>query len=210
MANPKPRLSTLENPLLYSNFLKVLERNNPDIEIDPDDIDRTLEYDEAFNELIEIYPGLQISSKEKSGLQQFRDYLSNDFGIDERKVQNLIIQDPKQPFTEDDLAGVGYALHGRSDNALLTDRAKRAPVTRDVRKWASKPNRLDLGGIDKPGAKDHHLEPMIDILADINECARKRSCGTVEDVKNRLELGGKYDKRDIEKTLAAAKDTGYL
>ena len=39
---------------------------------------------------------------------------------------------------EDGLAGVGYALHGRSDNALRADRAKKAPVTRDVRKWASK------------------------------------------------------------------------
>lgn len=35
-----------------------------------------------------------------------------------------------RPFTEDDLAGVGYALHGRSDNALLTDKGKKAPVTR--------------------------------------------------------------------------------
>lgn len=33
------RLTTLENPLLYSNFLKVLERNHPDIEVDSDDID---------------------------------------------------------------------------------------------------------------------------------------------------------------------------
>ena len=202
--------STLENPLLYSNFLKVLDRINPDIEIDPDDIDRTLEYDEAFNELKEIYPGLQISSNERSGLQQFRGYLNNDFGIDERKVQNLIIQDPKQPFSEDDLAGVGYALHGRSDNAILTDRARKAPVTRDVRKWASKPNRLDLGGFDRPGAKDHHLQARIDILADINECYRKRSCGTVENTKKNLEQAGKYDKRDIAKTLAAAKDAGYL
>ena len=129
--------TTLENPLLYRTFLKVLERNNPDMEIDPDDIHRRLEYGEAFNELEEIYPGLQISRNEKTGLQQFLDYLSNDFGIDERKVQNLIIQDPKQPFSEDDLAGVGYAVQGRSDNAILTDRAKKAPVTRDVRKWAT-------------------------------------------------------------------------
>lgn len=51
---------------------------------------------------------------------------------------------------------------------------------------------------------------MIDILADINECSRNRSCGTVENVKNYLELAGKYDKRDIEKVLAAAKDAGYF
>lgn len=38
---------------------------------------------------------------------------------------------------------------------LSLQRAKKAPVTRDIRKWASKPNRLDLGGFDRPGAKDH-------------------------------------------------------
>lgn len=202
--------TTLENPLLYRNFLKALERNNPNIEIDEDDIDRTLEYDEAFNELKEINPGLRMFRNEKSGLQQFRDYLNDEFWIDERKVQNLIIQDPKQPFTEDDLAGVGYALHGRSDNAILTGRSKKAPITRDVRKWARKPNRLDLRGIDRPGAKDHHLEARIDILADINECSKKRSCGPVESMQESLKLAGKYDKRDIEKALSAARDAGYL
>ncbi len=136
--------STLENPLLYSNFLKALERNNPDVEVDPDDIDRTFEYDEAFNALKEIYPNLRMTGKAKTELQQFRDHLNEEFGIDERKVQNLTIQDEKQPFTDDELAGISYALHGRSDHAVLTDRAKKAPVTRDVRKWAGKPNRLDL------------------------------------------------------------------
>lgn len=202
--------STLENPLLYRNFLKVLERNNPDIVIDPDFIDRTLEYDEAFNELKEIYPNLRMPGKAKNELQQFSDYLKEEFGIDERKVQNLIIQDENQPFGEDELAGISYVLHGRSDHSVLTDKARKAPLTRDVRKWASKPNRLDLGGFDRPGAKDKHLEARIDILADINECSRKRTCGNVESVKNSLELAGKYDKRDIEKALAAAKDAGYF
>lgn len=55
--------TTLENPLMYRNFLKVLERINPEIEIDPDVIDRTLEYDEAFNELKEIYPDLRMTGK---------------------------------------------------------------------------------------------------------------------------------------------------
>ena len=202
--------SNLENPLLYKSFLNNVQMLNPQIEIDPAVIDRTLEYDEAFNKLKEIYPDLRMTGKAKSELQQFRDYLNNDFGIDERKVQNLIIQDQKQPFSEDDLAGIGYALHGRSDNALLTDRAKKSPVTRDVRKWASKPNRLDLGGFDRPRAKDHHLEARIDISADINECARKRSCGTVESTKNGLIALGKHDKRDIDAALDVAKDAGFF
>lgn len=86
---------------MYRNFLRVLERNNPDIEIDPDDIERTLEYEEALNELKKIYPGLRITGKAKSELQQFRDYLNDEYGIDERKVQNLIIQDEKQPISEE-------------------------------------------------------------------------------------------------------------
>lgn len=93
----------------------ALVRNNPDIEIDPDVIDRTLEYDEAFNELKAIYPDLRMTGKAKSELQQFRDYLNEEFGIDERKVQSLIIQDEKQPFTDEDRAGISYALHGRPD-----------------------------------------------------------------------------------------------
>ena len=202
--------STLENPLLYGNFLQILERNNPEIDIDPDDIDRTLEYDEAFNELKEVYPTLRMSGKAKSELQQFRDYLDEDFGIDERKVQNLIIQDPVQPFSDEDLAGISLAIHGRSDTALITDRAKKAPITRDVRKWSARPNRLDLGGFDRPGAKDHHLKARIDILADVNSCSQKRSCGTVENIKNSLGLAGKYNKRDIDTALAAAKDAGYF
>ena len=105
---------------------------------------------------------------------------------------------------------MGYALHGRPEHAVLTDRAKKAPVSRDVRKWASKPNRLDLGGFDRPGAKDHHLAAQIDILAEINDCSRNRACGTAEGIKNSLLSGGKYDKRDIDAAIDAAKDSGYF
>jgi hypothetical protein len=52
-------------------FPKVLECNNPDIEIDLDDVDRTLEYDETFNELKEIYPGRRMAKKVTTGLQPF-------------------------------------------------------------------------------------------------------------------------------------------
>ena len=62
----------------------------------------------------------------------------------------------------------------------------------------------------KWNTKAHSYDARIDILADINECSRKLSCGTVESVKNSLELAGKYDKRDIAKALAAAKYAGYF
>jgi hypothetical protein len=139
-----------------------------------------------------------------------RNYLEADFGIDERKIQNLIIQDPVQPFTDEDLAGISLAVHGRSDTALITDKGKKAPVTRDVRKWASKPNRLDLGGFDRPGAKDKHLKASIDILADINSCSQKRSCGNPETVKTAYVKTNRYDQRDIDAAMQAAKDAGYF
>lgn len=105
--------TTLENPLLYKSLLSTVEKLNPDLDIDPEVIDRTLEYEEAFNALKRIYPDLRISGKAINELQQFRNYLQSDFGIDERRVQNLIIQDDKQPFSEDELNEISYSLHGR-------------------------------------------------------------------------------------------------
>jgi hypothetical protein len=89
--------SNLENPLLYKKFLATVERLNPDLDIDPEVIDRTMEYDEALNFLKEVYSNLRIDKKSKGELEQFRDYLQSDFGIDEHRVQNLIIQDDKHP-----------------------------------------------------------------------------------------------------------------
>jgi hypothetical protein len=201
--------ATLENPLLYKKFLSTVERLNPDLDIDPQVIDRTMEYDEAPNFLREIYPNLHIDKMSKSELDQFREYLDEN-GIDERRVQNLIIQDDKHPYTEDDLNEVSYALHGRPEHAVRVDRAMKAPLTKDVRKRAKKPSRLDLGGIDRPGAQDHHLKARINILADLNACSIKRSCGTVESIQKALENSGKYQKIDIDAAIEAAKDAEYF
>jgi hypothetical protein len=201
--------ATLENPLLYKKFLATVERLNPDIDIDPEVIDRTMEYDEALNFLKEIYPNLRIDKKSKSELEQFREYL-DEKGIDKRRVQNLIIQDDNHPYTEDDLNEISYALHGRPEHAVRVDRAMKAPLTKDVRKWAKKPNRLDLGGIDRPGAQDHHLKARINILADLNACSIKRACGTPEGMLNRLETSGKYQIMDIDAAVEAAKDADYF
>lgn len=206
----KKSKSTLENPLLYSNFLKTLQRHNPDVQIDPEDIDRTLEPEEAFGELKQLYPELRITSKEKSQVDVFRDYLDEDFGIDERRIQNLIIQDPKQPFTEQELAGISGALHTRSDHAIAVDKGKKATTTRDVRRWSDRPNRLDIKGIDTPDAKNKHLEARINILAELNECSKKRACGTIGNIREKLLSIGKHDKRDVDAALEAAKDVGYF
>jgi len=47
MAKARTKLRSLENPLLYSQFLNYVSKANPDVDIDPEVIDRTLEYDEA-------------------------------------------------------------------------------------------------------------------------------------------------------------------
>jgi hypothetical protein len=140
------RLSTLENPLLYRQFLTYVSKANPDIDIDPEVIDRTLEYDEAFNALKKIYPSLQFSHKAHTELDHFRDYLL-EFGIESRRIQNLIIQDDK-PFTEEELAQLSYVLNNRPARSVAIDKGLAAKVTKDLRKWMKNPNRLDLLGID--------------------------------------------------------------
>jgi hypothetical protein len=202
---------TLENPLLYRNFLKTIERNNPDIDIDPDTIDRTLEPDEDLNELKSFYPGLKLSGKDKSEMEQFRDYLNEDFGIDERRIQNLIIADPKQPFTNDELAGISGAIHTRSDHAVSVDKGKKAKtITRDTRRWSRSPNRLDIQGIDTP-ALSNHDKARIDILAKLNTCSgQKRGCGDPAERLKALEATGRYDKRDLDAAFEAAKEAGYF
>jgi hypothetical protein len=196
--------------LLYKKLLSTVEKLNPDLDIDPEIIDRTMEYDEAFNFLKEIYPNLRTNSKVRNKLQEFREHLEDEHGIDERRVQNLIIQDDKHPYSEDDLNEINYALHGRPDHAVLVDQAKKAPLTTDVRKWSKNPNRLDLGGIDRPGAQDHHLKARINILADLNACSIKKSCGTVERILKRLETSGQYRKIDIDAAIQVAKDASYF
>ena len=151
MAKATTKSRSLENPLLYRQFLTYVSKANPDVDIDPEVIDRTLEYDEAFAALRKIYPNLQMTHKAHSELDHFREYLA-EYGIDNKRVQNLIIQDDK-PFSEDELAQLSYVLNNRPARAVAIDRALHAKVTRDLRKWMKNPNRLDLLGIDSKEIK---------------------------------------------------------
>ena len=54
------------------------------------------------------------------------------------------------------------------------------------------------------------MKARIDILANLNACSIKRSCGSVESVKQALESSDKYHKRDIDAALTAAKDAGHF
>ena len=142
---------SLENPLLYARFIRAIRENNPDLEIDPEYIDRQLEYDEAFAVLQGVYPGIRLSRHTHNELEEYRDYLCDAFAVCEKSVQNAIIQDLNQPFTELDLQSISGALNTRSERGLKLDKARKAPITKDIRKYSKYPNRLDFRGVDTGG-----------------------------------------------------------
>lgn len=146
--------STLQNPMLYRRFVTYVAKMNPRLEIDPDVIDESLEWDEALNALARIYPDLKTAPGDDfPEIKQLRGFLSDEYGIDNKHVQNLIIADD-DVFNEQELGEVSYAISGRSPHAMKLDKLKKAPSTRDVRQYARRPNRLDLIGLDNPGARD--------------------------------------------------------
>lgn len=144
--------STLQNPVIYKNFVMFLAKNNPTIEIDPEIIDTSLEWDEALAQLQRHYPDLKTApSDELPEIRELRGFL-DEYGIENKHVQNLIIADDRL-YSESELANIGYTLNARSPHAVKIDLELKAPTTRDVRAWAKHPNRLDIRGLDNPGAK---------------------------------------------------------
>lgn len=142
----RARLATLENPLLYSNFIKKMEKLNPSF--DEQLVDKSLEPEEALMDLKRKYPELDIGLKTEGQSAEFRAFL-DDFGITNEKVQNMVAMEPN-PLSDEELANLGYVLNNRPENAVKTDNAIKAPITNDVRRWMAKPNRLDLQGVDAP------------------------------------------------------------
>ncbi|WP_148681170.1 hypothetical protein [Candidatus Nitrososphaera gargensis] len=142
----RARLSTLENPLLYSNFVKKLEKLNPDI-FDPDWIDRTLEPEEALLDLKRKHPELDIGLKEKEQIEGFREFL-DEIGITNERLQNMIAMEDS-PLSEDELNQLAYILQMRSEHAQKTDMALKAPLAKDVRTWIANPNRVDIKTVDQ-------------------------------------------------------------
>lgn len=145
-AKQRNRMRTLENEMLWQNFIKRMEKLNPDIEIDFEVVDRTLEPDEALMQLRRHYPDLNIGLKDKGASAQFREFL-DEFGITNSRVQSLVaMQDP--PLSEQELAELAYVLNNRPAHALAVDRAKNAPLTKDLRKYAKHPERNDIKTVD--------------------------------------------------------------
>lgn len=144
----KAELRTLENPMLYANFIKKLEKMNPD-KFDPQMVNPTLEPEEALMELKRKHPHLDIGLKAANESAGFREFL-DDMGISNEKVQNLIAMEDN-PLSEEELVQLSYVLNMRSEHAVKTDKALKAPTTKDLRKWTKNPERLDLQSVDDKG-----------------------------------------------------------
>lgn len=136
----------LQSEMVFQNFIKYLERLNPDTEIDPEIINRSLDWEEALNDIKSKHPHIIIEKVKDTRMAEFREDLENR-GIDNEKVQNLVVAAP-EPLSEDEIAEVAGALHTRSDHAVKVDKALKAELTKDVRKWARHSNHFDIRTVD--------------------------------------------------------------
>lgn len=139
------KLSTLENQLLYSNFMKKITKLNPDF--DTEVIDRSLEPEEALLDLKKKYPELDIGLKAGTPAEGFRDFL-DDMGITNEKLQNMIAKEDN-PLSEEELNQLTYIIQMRSEHAQKVDMALKAPLAKDVRDWMKDPARKDIKTLDQ-------------------------------------------------------------
>lgn len=103
-------LKTLENEMLYLNFKSKLEKLNPDKDIEQL-IDRTLEPEEALNDIKKKHPDIQIYEyKEQSFEDQFKEYLES-IGITDPANQQLAITRMQiDPLSEEELKAFALTL----------------------------------------------------------------------------------------------------
>ena len=140
-------LSSLTNPLLWSNFKKKLERLNPSFDVDQH-TNRDLEPGEALFDLKKKFPELDIGlNTDDDQAKGFREFL-DDFGISNGRVQSMVAM-VEPPLSETELAQLSMLLNNRPAHAVAVDRGLRAPIARDVRQWIDKPDRVDIEGIDR-------------------------------------------------------------
>jgi hypothetical protein len=142
----KAELRTLENALLYRNFVNKLKKLNEDF--DEDLIDKTLEVEEALFDLKKKHPELNIGLKAADKSAGFGDFL-DEMGIANERIQNLVALEDN-PLSEEELGQLSYVLNMRSEHAKKTDKALKAPVTKDLRKWTKNPEKVDIAGVDTP------------------------------------------------------------
>lgn len=152
----KASRQTLENPLLYSNFLKELRRidKNFDTEI----IDRSLTPEEAWRELRQKHH-LASRTKEPQYVDEMRDVLY-DMGIKHPRLQSFIIKEMdsspekrKQDDNDGELVAAAYELQMRPLHNIRTDIGIKAKPCKTLAQWIKGSNRCDIASVDSKGAK---------------------------------------------------------
>jgi len=144
--------------LLYKKLLDRLRKFNP--HFDEQLIDTTLEYDEALNDLSKKIRNLVTRDVDisKMNMLELRNFLSDKYGIDNVRAQNLIIMD-KKPLTEEELGRISYMMTARSLQSKVTDRALEAPVVKTARQLQHL-DRYDLPGYDTKGTRTDITEKI--------------------------------------------------
>jgi hypothetical protein len=143
--------NNLENEMIFKNFVKRLEKLNPNEKIDLELIDRKLEWEEALIDLHKKHPQIVVEEVKEAHMKEWKEDLENR-GIGNEKVKNLVAQS-EPPLSEREIEEVAGALNTRSDHAVKVDKGLQAKVTKDVRKWAKKPNELDISTVDEKEVK---------------------------------------------------------
>jgi len=154
----RAKLRTLENPLLFKKLVDRLLKFNPNFDVQL--IDTTLEYDEALNDLSKKIRNLVTRDVDtsKMNMQELRNFLSDKYGIDDVRAQNLIIMD-KKPLPEEELGRISYMMTARSLHSKVTDRALEAPLVKTARQLQHL-DRYDLPGFDTKGTKTDITEKI--------------------------------------------------
>lgn len=100
----RSKLRTLQNSMLYMNFVRKLKELNPE-GLDEHLINRDMEPGEALNDLKKRYPNLILfKEKDRDFKEEFREYLAT-IGIDSHNIQDLVIarMEGDNPFNETEL-----------------------------------------------------------------------------------------------------------
>jgi len=136
---------TLENPLIYSNFVRQVLGEDPEFDVQL--IDRTLEYDEAKSDLQR--KGHLRASSTFNPIKEYRSSLY-DQGIKHPRMQNFVMR--QDNVSQDDLDLLAYVFDQRPHSNWKRDIGRKARTARSVRQYAKNPNRYDIPGVDTPGS----------------------------------------------------------
>jgi len=125
---------TLQNPMLFLNFLKRLHRT------------------EATNELQRHGHIKRLTTSKNKPMKEYRSALY-DQGIRHPSVQSFIML--HENTRQGDVDTLAYILSNRPHRNLQLDIKRKAKIAKSVRQYNSAPNRYDLPGLDSFGSCCH-------------------------------------------------------